>query len=355
MNTKRIALNQYLTLKLENEKIMLYVKGRKFKQLKNLKSLISFKEISPSKKKETLTEKDLKSAEKRFSMNINKYKRWIKEDYNPTLLKGFTGFIILEKLYEIGDPTAKKVFTKEICSAFKTNDSPIINDLKRGGYLNYLNQDQLKELLIDKYNIKKKELDLSGFGLNEIPQFVFELKDIKILNLESNFLENLSGAIEELNNLQILNLNYNNLKTLPESIGNLNSLEQLLLLNNKLEMLPETISNLESLKILDMGPNPHPRIYGTNRLNKIPKSIGNLTSIISLDFEDNELDFLPDSIGKLKSLKELLLGGNNLKSLPESILHLNSDLLLSLWGNPCLENSDPITKRVLNHFEGIIL
>ncbi|MBD3214271.1 MAG: hypothetical protein GF311_16795 [Candidatus Lokiarchaeota archaeon] len=292
-------------------------------------------------------------AEKKFRSNCSKLKKWFEQDYNPKLLKDFSAFNLLKKLSEVGDPLAERIFRNEIISAFRTGKDSIVTHLKGGGFLNYLNQNQMRELLINKYNDQEKELHLSELGLNRIPKFIFEIDDIKILDLESNSLESISDSIESLIHLQTLNLDYNNLKSLPESIGNLKSLKILSAINNKLEELPYTIGNLTSLEIVDLGANPNPRVFGTNKLKEVPESIGNLTSLISLDLEENHLKSLPDSIGNLKNLEELLLGGNNLKTLPESILNLNSDLMFTIWGNPCLENGDPIAKKCLNHFQNI--
>lgn len=354
MEAKKVTINKFLTLRFENGSTMVYINGRKFKLFKNLESLHSFKMISyPSKKKEKLTKKQQKAAEEKFLMNCSTLKKWVEEDYNYQLLNGMSAFNILKKLCEIGDSLAKKVFKKEIISAFMSNNTSITKDLKRGGFLNYINKKEMRDLLKNRYNIEEKELNLSKLGLRKIPQFLYEFKNIKTLNLESNNLENISSSIGKLKHLQILNLSYNNLKNLPESIGNLKSLTHLLLINNKLEKLPDTIGNLISLIVLDLGANPNPRVFGTNQLKKVPESIGNLKSLISLDIEENQLESLPDSIGKLKNLEELLLGGNKLKSLPESILNLSPEIMLTLWGNPCLEDPNPTVKKCLDHFEYI--
>jgi len=142
-------------------------------------------------------------------------KKWVEENYNYQLLNDFSAFNILKKLYEIGDPLAEKVFRKEIISAFKSNNTSIAKDLKRGGFLNYINQKEMRDLLKNRYNIEEKELNLSKLGLRKIPQFVYEFENIKSINLESNNLENISSSIRKLKHLQILNLSFNNLKTPP--------------------------------------------------------------------------------------------------------------------------------------------
>jgi hypothetical protein len=169
MEAKEVTINKFLTLRFEYGSTMVYINGRKFKLFKNLESLYSFKMISyPSQRKEKLTKKQLKAAEEKFLLNCSKMKRWVEEDYNYQLLNGMSAFNILKKLCEIGDLLAKRVFRKEIISAFKSDNTSIAKDLKRGGFLNYINQKEMRDLLTNRYIIEEKELNLSKLGLRKV-------------------------------------------------------------------------------------------------------------------------------------------------------------------------------------------
>ena len=95
-----------------------------------------------------------------------------------------------------------------------------------------------------------------GKPLTKIPEEVFELEKIKILNLNGNEIDELPESIGNLANLTGLFLFSNQLTNLPESIGNLANLTRLDLSYNQLTNLPEFIGNLANLTRLDLRNNP---------------------------------------------------------------------------------------------------
>ena len=177
------------------------------------------------------------------------------------------------------------------------------------------------------------QLSLESKGLTEIPSYVFDMPDLKILSLKNNRirsipsrdiaklhklvglllddnqLTSLPDTIGTLKNLVTLDVYNNQLTSLPESIGNLKTLENVSIRNNKLESLPESIGKLNNLGVL---------IIDGNRLTSLPESIGQLKKLRRLYVSNNRLTTLPESIGNLKNLIDLRLTGNTLTSLPES-------------------------------------
>jgi Leucine-rich repeat (LRR) protein len=81
------------------------------------------------------------------------------------------------------------------------------------------------------------------------------------------------------------------LENLPDSIGNLINLKQLYLSNNKLESLPDSIGNLINLKQLYLS---------NNKLESLSDSIGNLINLKELSLSNNKISTLPTSILKIK-------------------------------------------------------
>ena len=59
-------------------------------------------------------------------------------------------------------------------------------------------------------------LNLSRQNLTEIPEYVYEIKNLKTLKLYGNSLDSISYRIGELENLEELFIGKNNLKTLPK-------------------------------------------------------------------------------------------------------------------------------------------
>ncbi len=182
-----------------------------------------------------------------------------------------------------------------------------------------------------------EELDLSaGWGsrekLSQIPNAVFELKHLKVLNLNFNRIYTLPDSFSNLSNLVTLDLRGNRLINLPDSFGNLSSLTTLNLRENQLAELPESIGNLSSLTTLNLR---------ENQLAKLPEFIGNLSSLTKLVLSNNQLSELPNSFSRLPSLNTLYLAGNELTSLPDSFSSISNlrELYLSRNKLVALPNS----------------
>lgn len=121
-------------------------------------------------------------------------------------------------------------------------------------------------------------LDLSLCGLTELPEEVFELR-----------------------NLRRLALYRNNLKNLPPTIGLLKNLTYLDAENNSLSDIPEQIGELSNLEIVRLG---------SNCLRSLPASLAKLTQLWFLTLHDNEIETLPLGLDKLKFLRLLYLHNN---------------------------------------------
>ncbi len=101
-----------------------------------------------------------------------------------------------------------------------------------------------------------KQLDLSNQELTDVPEYVFNQKNIETINLSNNKLTGALGAeIKNLTNLKQLNLSNNNFSGVPAEVGQLQNLEVLDLSNNQLTGLPYEIGNLQNLKTLNVSGN----------------------------------------------------------------------------------------------------
>ncbi len=182
----------------------------------------------------------------------------------------------------------------------------------------------------DKLNLNRK-------GLQEIPEYVFEMKELRKLSLYGNKLEIIDDRIGELThleelylgnnqlkelpvtigqlkNLKILSVQYNQLANLPSEIGDLGSLEQLILNQNQIHSLPPEIGQLEKLESLQLK---------FNWLDSLPRSIGNCSSLKFIFLNRNQLTTLPDEMGKISGLQEVYLSGAGyLLQVPESFCSL---------------------------------
>ncbi|NEO21732.1 MULTISPECIES: COR domain-containing protein [unclassified Moorena] len=203
-------------------------------------------------------------------------------------------------------------------------------------------------------------LNLSNFycllKLTNIPEEVFEIKPIKVLNLSYNEINNIPESLGNLSNLNRLDLADNQLTNLPESLGNLSNLTELNLGNNQLTNLPESLGNLSNLTSLTLGNNQLtnlPESLGNlsnltrfnlwfNQLTKLPEFLGNFQKLTRLYLSSNQLTNLPESLGNLSNLTELYLRNNQLTKLPESLGNLSNLTELDLAYNQLTKLPDSL-------------
>jgi hypothetical protein len=82
------------------------------------------------------------------------------------------------------------------------------------------------------------KLDLSKSGLTEIPDYVFKLTELRVLNLHDNKITKIPDGIGNLVNLEKLIVSRNDLTYISPEIGKLINLKKLSLKANKLNTLP---------------------------------------------------------------------------------------------------------------------
>ncbi len=312
---REVKINQYITLKFENEKIKVFILEKDFDlnrylhlseiplqeaYLKSISELEMYESmdanverkgryLEPTKK---LYENN--NPEEKFSNICYILQMWSDNNYTPNLLQRRILFPLLKTLTEAGDAIAKKAFKEELIIRFSSSHSSVLEYLIKEKYLSYFNVEELEILFSE----------------------VVYLKSLRFLDLRGNNLEIFPNSLVNLDKLRELNLGYNNLVSLPKSIGSLISLQVLKIESNKLHTLPDSIGNLSELKILNL--------------------------------ECNYLNSLPNSIGDLKSLEELNLYGNNLINLPESIVDLESLEQLIIDQNPLIKKQDMGLKTILD-------
>jgi Leucine-rich repeat (LRR) protein len=171
---------------------------------------------------------------------------------------------------------------------------------------------------------QQRSLDLSDFGLVELPPEIGELSTLTHLELPGNRLSRLPPEFGNLKNLRGLNLSKNTLSLLPIEFGNLGKLRILHLNNNQFVEFPTVLLQLTGIEYLDLS---------KNELSVLPQQIGEFINLYRLYLSANHFARLPMTIGKLKRLSEFHATDNEIAELPEELLELSNLNTLSLSGN----------------------
>ncbi|VVA21046.1 Hypothetical predicted protein [Prunus dulcis] len=154
---------------------------------------------------------------------------------------------------------------------------------------------------------------VSSFSFsNKLP---FDLKLLKVLDLEDIPIDNLPDGVTSLFNLKHLNLNQTLIKELPESIGQLRNLQTLNIMGSKIEELPRGISKLLNLRHLLVGGfiSKFQKVIGV----RIPSSISKMKKLQSLEYIKSEGNIIR-LIGSMTQLTSL--GITNVKERDEEDL-----------------------------------
>ncbi len=344
-------INEFITLKLEKGKTVIYIKGEKFIQCKYL--LIEIPKENFEDYDDFISIDDVsKTLDRSFEKKINyiqlkpdiefwghssNLQAWSENSYDTTLLHSNLAFPLLKKLTDVGDPIAKRVFKDEIAERLTKVSTNVAQYLIQENYLEYFDKEELGLLMeiffeqIEK-NFKEKQGSLIDYIeidallniiqaniINSKTFLLIPLKPVNIINKETHL-----GFSHKENRIFAVGFNRCELKILPSSIGNLKHLEELYMTENRLGNLPESIGNLISLKKLNLS---------DNHLIELPNEIGNLTNLKELHLDHNIIQFLPDSITKLRNLEILSIWDNQLRDLPKNMNNLDSLKVLGLSFN----------------------
>lgn len=192
----------------------------------------------------------------------------------------------------------------------------------------------LPENSTDSKNLKI--LLLNGNQIEELPLSITLYYQLEKLYVYNNKLKSLPSEISFLSKLATLDASINNIDELPGSIGRLKNLEELILYDNNLAELPPDFGGLHQLQFLDLSDNLLTSLpvkfetlknlkvlaLGENQFKEFPRVIGSLQNLEMLDLSDNQIETLPEWISENSKLKQVNLWNNNITYLPEEIIRL---------------------------------
>lgn len=310
-------INDYILLRLEDGKTVIYVAGKRFRQCKYLLLDIPIDEISEFDQIESIddaAERLDKSMEEEdlpkivpvkveFWGHCSNLQVWSENNYDTRILHSNIAFPLLKKLSESGDIVALRAFKEEIAKRFSQGNDTVRTFLIEEEYMDLLSREEVLSLGIEKIEIIHELEDMLGTRIKFKTRkhlfeqgFLLDKEIIKGLVLDTCDLEELPEPVRKLKSLEVLKLHGNRLETLPEWIGEFRMLKSLQVQNNRLIKLPNSLGELSSFESIK---------FYNNQIIEIPESIGTLRSLKRLELQENRLKTLPNSIGDLTSLEVL--------------------------------------------------
>lgn len=199
-----------------------------------------------------------------------------------------------------------------------------------------------------------KELKLGNNNLSGyLPQSVGCLRNLRVLELQSNKLLSLPDGLRELVNLQVLNVAGNQLTGLPMDVLESLPIVDLNASNNAMvgALFGFSVSGLAKLEHLDIANNSLASLafsenlllpaiksinIASNRIVALP-DMSSWSELISLAAADNKISVLPQGFTNLKLLKQADFTGNELTKLHENVGLMDSLDVLKISANPLRE------------------
>ncbi|XP_019626681.1 PREDICTED: uncharacterized protein LOC109471766 [Branchiostoma belcheri] len=164
--------------------------------------------------------------------------------------------------------------------------------------------------------IREKELDLSNKSLKEIPQAVFLIEELEILDVSDNPVGSIPVNIASLANLKEMRVAGCPITEVSGTIKECKYLSKVDFSRNPLMAtvtLPATMMRLRYLEYVSLC---------SCSLSSLPDNLTLLPTVETIDLSKNALSTLPADMSGLKRLKVLILTDNAFESIPDSIMSL---------------------------------
>ncbi len=202
---KEFKVNQYITLRLEDNSTNIYVNGKLFNQCKYLLLNISKDNIEDCDEYKSIDEAaefldnslELSSVSQitpfeEFFGHCSNLQTWYEYGYDTRLLHSDLAFPLLKKLAKVGDLLALRAFKEEIATRFESGFPPTILFLVKGHYLSYLHHDELTVLLenIDFSTLEK-------YSSTDFFQLLMEFEELGVHKAKLYYKEEIRKLFEK--------------------------------------------------------------------------------------------------------------------------------------------------------------
>ena len=219
MNIREFKVNEHITLRLEEDKTIIYVDDEPFDQCKYLLLNIPVEEISSFDEIDSVdaaAERLDHSEEPRegkvqnippeveFWGHCSNMQVWYENNYDTRLLHSNLAFPLLSKLTRLGDSIAKHVFKEEIAKRLIHGTLSTVIYLLIENYIVYLNDDELNSIINE--NIRKERLSFKELSSMKLDALVDDIEGLNprqfnflISHPKFNFLEDFLNVLQENN------------------------------------------------------------------------------------------------------------------------------------------------------------
>ena len=181
-------INEYITLKLEDDRTNIYVRRRLFTQCKYLLFSFTKDELLDYDEINSIDEVKLKydhshegnskklDPEVEFWGHCSNLQVWYENNYDTRILHSNISFPLLKELVKAGDQKAKQVFKDEIALRFESNFKSVVFYLLKENYLYYLDFNEIETL--------SEHIDFSKWAPISIHEFLDQWHMIAIKTLD---------------------------------------------------------------------------------------------------------------------------------------------------------------------------
>lgn len=151
--------------------------------------------------------------------------------------------------------------------------------------------------------VNLEDVDFSHNDLQQMPDALYKLKNLRKLNLSDNLIEKFAPYCECWSELEILNFSRNKLKVLPDMLTKWTRLKKIFVNNNELTFdgIPAGIGKLVNLEIFHAA---------YNNLELVPEGLSRCVKLRKVKLNNNRLITVPDTFYLLTDLNELDVRNN---------------------------------------------
>ena len=374
-NVREFKINDFLSLKLQNNRTHIYVKNRIFTQCMYLLLNIPVDRIRDYDIIDSIDEAaeildrslegsrspHLITPEEEFVGHCSNIQVWAENDYDTRILHRNLAFPLLKRLSDVGDPIAKKKFKEEIALRYSSGHSTVIMFLSQNGYLKYLSSEELECLLddnklpilgeistsfkrildsvedtdLDKYIQRTTRSLKNNLGIHNVPFVIsYILKDFSESH-RKKLVRSVFNCLKTEKNFPLINYLNNNLKYLEEI-----ALDTVKYDNRIIGLMHDQVLNLRDQNIEDINQiedldNRYKEIRNLDLSNNNIKDldgIENFTNLRTLNMNNNKIKSIKN-IEKLNELRSVSFRNNNISEINQNIKCLTKLEQLDLSGN----------------------